>query len=175
MKKTIVTILLLCLLATGALALSACNEAGKYNAVLYSGADDWFLGEFLDAHRTKGAFYPNENYIEGISSWNDRYIKDNTSPSTYQCVIDNEEDFGKVFAEFPPRVNFAEDMLVVYFYTETDPKELRLDRLTLEDGALRVECKFPFSTKNDTVAPYRNCLVLKMDKVEILTVEFVID
>lgn len=84
MEKTIAAILLLCLLATGASALSACNDEGakdmteELNAEFY----DWATG------------YMDEGYL--LSQPSTEYLGDETT-----IVVAGSEMFSEIFKKFP--------------------------------------------------------------------------
>ena len=62
MKKVILSLISIII---GLSFLVGCG-GNKYNAVLYSHAENWISEEFLDENRVK-AYYPNKDYVEGES------------------------------------------------------------------------------------------------------------
>ena len=183
MKKTIATILLLCLLATGLLTLSACNEAEtepneaeEYHAAYYDDVEELMKEDFLYANKVK-AYYCNPLYIEGVTEWTDRYIYAENAPTSRTFIVTDESGFSLMFSSFPTDVDFANQMVVIHMFTVINGRAHYFERLTVDDGVLRVEIseeRVPPGLA-DTTMPGCKCVAVLMDKAEIISAEFVID
>lgn len=63
------------------LTLISCNNV-KYNAIMYSSAQELLSDDFLKEKRVEGALYVNEE-----SDGDDKYIRDKASPSSREFII----------------------------------------------------------------------------------------
>ena len=183
MKKTIATILLLCLLATGLIVLSACNEAEtkpneaeEYHAAYYDDVCGAMKKEFLYANKVK-AYYCNPLYIEGVTEWTDRYIYAENAPTARTFIVTDESEFSLMFSSFPTDVDFANQMVVIHMFTVINARAHYFERLTVDGEVLRVEISEERVPPDfaDTTMPGCKCVAVLMDKAEITSAEFVID
>ena len=155
MKKTAATILLLCLLATGLIVLSACNDEGAKDMTAELNAEfyDWATG------------YMDEGYL--LSQPSTEYLGDETT-----IVVTGSEMFSEIFKEFPQEVDFSREILVVYLFNDIyNGFECRLTGITLQDGVLVVSVLHTLSPKTQdglrppsTSQPTQRAAVIKLDK-----------
>ena len=89
---------------------AGCENKIPYNAVLYSNANGWMNEAFLKENITRGCVYRNEEG-EVVSVTGEAYPKTNT------FIIQTKEEFEKVFAEFPPKIDFEKEMLILHMFT----------------------------------------------------------
>lgn len=182
MKKAVATILTLCLLATGLIVLSACNEAEtkpneaeEYHAVFYDDVGGVMKEDFLYANKVK-AYYSNPLYIEGVTEWADRYIYAEDAPTSRAFIATDESEFSLMFSSFPTDVDFANQMVVIHMFTVINGRAHYLERLTVDGEVLRVEIseeRVPPGLA-DTTMPGCKCVAILMDKTEISLAEFVV-
>ena len=164
---------LTCLFACAAGALTACDEAKKYHAEFYDDVEEFMNVEFLKENRVGQAFYPAGDFSE-----DQEYIKDEISPPTRTFIVTDEEEFARMFDEFPEKIDFNNQMMLVYMFVTTTPRNFEMTDLSLKEGALQVDYKMKMeigdqlnSIKDDVMA-YRRCFALIMDKTDIKGAEF---
>lgn len=153
-----------------------CSFAGcsaiKFNAVLYSHADEWVDEDFIKDNKVK-AFYLNDDYTEGISDPNEKYIRDKDSPSSRVFIINDEDEYNRIFSKSPINVNFEKEMVILYIFSDVNPyRKYKLKGINLEDNILTVQTKLEYKNINDTTMPYPRCFMLKMKKTEVREVKF---
>ena len=158
-KLAALGIALTCLFACAAGVLTACNEAKKYHAEFYDDVEEFMNDEFLKENRVA-------------------YIKDETSPSARTFIVTNKEEYVQIFDEFPEKIDFTNQLIIVYMFVTTTPRNFEMTDLSLKEGVLRVSYKVEMSIgdrlhsiKDDVIA-YRRCFALVMDKTDITTAEF---
>lgn len=107
---------------------AGCSSNNKYNAVLYSNTTEWIDETFLNDNRVK-AYYLNENYIDGQSDPNDKYIYDTTSPSSRVFTVSDEAEYNRIFSNSPLDIDFEHEMVILYIFSDVYPaREYRLKK-----------------------------------------------
>ena len=149
---------------------AGCGNQLLYNAVLYSNAKEWMNEEFLKKNLTRGSQYVNEEG-EIVSADGESYLETKT------FIIQSNEDFNEIFTEFPPEIDFEKDMILIYIFTTTtgiQPYDIK--NVNLDGSIVKIECKlkrYSGIAKDSLSAPGQRCLVIKMDKLDITSVEFI--
>lgn len=151
--------------------LIGCSN-NRYNAVLYSNATEWIDKTFLNDNKVK-AYYFNENYIDGQSDPNDKYIYDEASPSSRVFIIDDESEYNRIFSNFPLNIDFEHEMVILYIFSDVYPaREYKLKKIEVNGEVLTVKTELEQKNVDDVAIPYQRCIVVKMNKVEINEVRF---
>lgn len=140
----------------------------NYNAVIYDTAKEWMNEAFLQANSTQGTKY------DGV------YLDNDTRPKTNTKIIENIEEFNAAFIEFPVDINFEKEMLIMYFHTgdslintSTGDRILtyKIKKINANNGELNIVFEKKKTVKGPTGSPpTQECLVVKMDKIEINTI-----
>jgi hypothetical protein len=120
--------------------------------------------DFLKANRTYGASYWNEN---GIME------RDLTSPKFRTYIITEKARLDEILSVCP-EIDFEKEMVVMYAYTSTNGRARKIISVTLDNKNLKIEFKFVEGIPGykDGKMPETEFLVLRMDKLDIDTVEF---
>lgn len=169
LKIATLGVALTCLVICMTGLLVACNEAKKYHAEFYGDVEESMNEDFLKENRVGKAYYPNEYYIEGV---NERYVYDEISPLTRTFIVNDEEEFVKMFDSFPTEIDFEKQMLIVHMFRVINGRPYHMKKLQVEGGILRVEIKEENCNSDDTTMPGRKCVAIVMDKAEIASAEF---
>jgi len=121
-----------------------------------------FQPDFLKNNMTYGAYYYDDN---------GELVSDRTSPGTRTYIITNQDEFDEVFISFP-QIDFDKEMILLYCYTTENTNQRHIKSVELDGGILKIG----FSPDRDTtgIPPFfqRRILVVKIDEIEIETVEF---
>lgn len=145
----------------------------KYNAELFNNAEQWIRDDFLRENRVK-AYYPNENYDENDEQ-SERYIYDETAPLTRTFIISDSVAFDEIFKGDDIAVDFANEILLLYIHSEIYPgRNYSLKKIAVEGGKISVSVEI--EKKNgvgDAAMPAQSCLLVKMDRIEIDSAEFI--
>lgn len=172
MTKTKFLSLILVLLSIFSLLTGCSNNNNKYNAVLYSNTTEWIDETFLNDNRVK-AYYLNENYIDGQSDPNDKYIYDTTLPSSRVFTVGDEAEYNRIFSNSPLDIDFEHEMVILYIFSDVYPaREYRLKKIEVNGEVLTVKTELEQKNVDDAAMPYQRCIVVKMNKVEINEVKF---
>lgn len=142
-KTALITILALILLILG--LFTGCS-GNKYNAKIYSNAEDWLLPSFWEENKAN---------------------KSNT------FVITDKETFDLVFDKDKLDVDFDKQMVCLCIFSDTSPREYVIDDISVEDGKMTIYIKLTHSNKKDAVQAYKRCLAVIMDKNDTSEVEFI--
>jgi hypothetical protein len=120
--------------------------------------------DFLKANTTYDAPYKNEN-----GDWD----LDKTSPKFRTYIITEKARLDEVFSVHPD-VDFEKEMVVMYAYTSTSGRARKITSVTLDNKNLKIEFKYVEGKPGagDAKGPETEFLVLRMDKLDIDTVEF---
>jgi hypothetical protein len=123
-----------------------------------------FNEDFLKANRTYGALYSNGDGTGGV---------DLTSPKDRTYIITEKAWLDEIFSVYP-EIDFEEEMVVMYAYTSTSGRARKITSVTLDNKDLKIEFKFVDGIPgyHDAKRPETEFLVLRMDKLDIDTVEF---
>ena len=161
-----IVVLICCLLG-----VAGCGNT--YNAELFNNAEQWILDDFLRENRVK-AYYPNESYDENDEQ-SESYIYEETAPLTRTFIIADDKAFGEIIKENAIAVNFANEMLLLYIHPEIYPgRNYSLKKITVEGKKVSVSVKIEKrSGVGDAAMPAQSCLLVKMDKIEVDSVEFI--
>ena len=170
--KKLLSILCAVLAAIALFSFAGCGN--KHNAVLYSYANDWIDEDFLNENRVKG-YYVNEDYIEGMSDWDTRYIYDSNSPSERTFIITGEEEFNHIFTKCTVEVDFSKKMVILYIFSDCYPKTriYNLEKIKSENRKLEINYKLENNKRNDAVMLYQRCFMVVLDILDITDVEFI--
>lgn len=145
----------------------------KYNAVLYSHAENWISEEFLSENRVK-AYYPNKDYVEGESDPADRYLYDKESPVSRTFILDNKEEFNKIFSKYDSTVDFENQIVILYIFADVNPyRDYFFNKLILKKQSLEIYYRLQRKNVDDATPPYQRCFMFKMDKVALDSVVFI--
>lgn len=154
--------------------LTGCNGINKYNAVMYSHAQNWLTKEFQREHRVS-------SYVE----WPPNFQYEEFDPDEYYCydkslddertiIIPTQEEFDKAFKQCGYTVCFEKELVILYFFGDCSPRDYYLKKVTLKDKTLNIEFKLKEIPRvYDTIQLYQRCFMVKMNKVEFDTVNFI--
>jgi len=152
--------------------VSGCSS-NKSTAKLYSNSKEWVLPSFLENNKVGGAFYKNPNYVEGQDELDEEYYYDEESPASRTFIITDREKYNTVFVEDSLKVDFEKEMVILYIFPDVYSREYQLEELSVNDQIVTVKYKLESSDKKDATAPYQRCMVLKMEKSDVLSAEFI--
>ena len=164
MNSTIRKILTLGVVIIITFGLVACGGE-RYNAVLYDNASVWIHEEFLKDNLTKGA----------KPFWHDAIVDDEILPENTTHIVIGIDDFNIILKEFPPKVDFEKEMLIVYVCTNIYMgSNYNIDNIDIKDGTLSIKVKRQSMNRVAHIAsaPKQRCFIVKMNKNDINTVNF---
>ncbi len=155
-------ILILGVLMVMAFSLGACENKIPYNAVMYDDAGKWIAEQFLLENITQGA------YFEGINT------DDNSYPKSVARLIKSGEEFEAIFTEFPLEIDFDKSIVCIYVFTCNYVRPYKINKIVVDNQTLKIEVKSvkPKEAVGDAVRSWQRCLVVKMDKTDVISVEF---
>lgn len=155
-------ILVLGVIMSIVLSLAACKDAPLYNAKFYDDAGKWIHQEFLIENLTRGAYFEGQN------------TDDDSYPKSVTRLIKSKGEFDAIFAEFPMEIDFDKSMICLYIFTCNYVRPYEISKITIDNQMLKiaVESIKPKGTTGDAVRSWQRCLVVKMDRLEIDTLEF---
>jgi len=164
MKKTFFYTLTVCIpvllcVFTGCGATKG-EEMLPYNAILGLGGPSVLREDFMEANRTYGAHWDEE--------------KDSTSPEFRTFIVTEKAKLDEIFSVCS-EVDFEKGMVVMYAYTSVYGNRYHIIKsVTLNNKSLRIEFKYVEGKPGlkDASSPQTRFLVIKMDKLDIDTVEF---
>ena len=132
----------------------------KFDAEVIDLSSLTFREDFLKANRTYGAHYENGGY-------------DQTLPEFRTFVITEKAKLDEVFSVCP-KIDFIKEMVVMYAYTSEYGHKRRIKNITLDNKTLKIKFKIAEGLPgfSDASMPITRFLVIKMDKLDIDTVEF---
>ena len=136
----------------------------KYNAVLYDNAVEWINTEFANENLTRGIHYEPDFYT------------DETYPSERTFIVNNREKYDEIFISGLKEldIDFDMQMLVVYTFTTVYHRNNRIKKTEVKNQVLTISYKMEekFGV-GDASMPYQRWFVVKLDAVDISSVEFV--
>lgn len=147
------------------ISFSACgNDEIPYNAVLYDNVKEGIKTEFLRDNLTYGAY----------NEYGDEPLMDMHSPETRSFIIKEQDELNKIFIEFLPNIDFEREMVLMYGITSATSLPYKIEKIELKDELLKIEFKIvaPKRVPSDGPKPYTRWFVIKIDKLNITTVQF---
>jgi hypothetical protein len=137
-----------------------------FNAILGAGGPLAYKEDFLKANRLYDVLYLNEN---GDWEWE----LDETLPKFRTFIITDKAQLDEIFSVYPD-IDFEEDMVVMYVYPGIYSRERKITSIILDNKNLKIEFTIADGKPGtgDATAPQIHFLVLRMDKLDIDTVEF---
>lgn len=160
MKKIILSgifiILSLCLTF-----VCGCN---KYNAVVSSKVNKEISVEFLKENRVK-AYYVEEETGD--------LFYDENAPDYRNFIITSNDEFNKIFTNTDLTVDFEKEMVLLYIFGDDYPsRDYFLKNISLDGQTLNVKIKLEKRDVCDATMPFQRCLMVKLDKLDVVAVNF---
>ena len=151
------------------------EEIMPYHARIGLGGDIMFKEEFLKANRLYGEIYKNDNWDPEDAS-SKEYLADETSQIFRTYIITDKAQLDEIFSVYPD-IDFKKEMVVMYAYSSIYNNIHYQDKLisiTLANKHLKIEFKIVGGKPGYGIAhmPQRTFLPIKMDKLDIETIEF---
>jgi len=147
------------------------EEMLPFNATQDVGGPLAFREDFLKENRTYGVLFWNGNG----DPWDIRNLEwDETSQKFRAFIITEKAQMDEIFSVYPA-IDFEKDMVVMYAYTCIYMgRELKITSVTLDNKNLKIDFKIVAGKPGykDASMPQTRFLVLRMDKLDIDTVEF---
>jgi len=148
-------------------AFSSCEttkdeEILPFNAIIGAGGPLTYKEDFLKANKTYGSYNFNGNRVD-----------DETSPKFRTFIITEKARMNEIFS-FYPDIDFEKDMLVMYAYTSVYNRQQIIKSITIDNKNLIIEFKIADAKPGykDASMPQTRFLVVRMNKLDIDTVEF---
>lgn len=101
---------------------------------------------------------------------------DETYPESRTFIVENSEVYNRIFNNDIENfdVDFNKQMLIVYTFRAINHRNLKLISVNLQDAILRITFEsISKSGIGDTCMPYQRWIVIKLDKIEVKSVEFI--
>lgn len=176
-RKIIVTFIFLCILCLSVSCLSDDNvpdtinaEVLSENTTMYDASVLWLKEDYKASNYTRNA---GGQHTDG--------------PVERIVQINTEKEFDKAFKEFPTKIDFDKQMLILYFYTgnnlfSSDGKRLyyhELKNVIYQNQSLTFECvgvKTAVRKKGeevpDATLPFQRCVTFVVPKLKISQIDF---
>ncbi len=171
MKLSIGRFFAVALAAILLLTLCACGNA--HNAAVYGDrADEWINADFAAANYTSGI------YIDGVDTVTDA----DDYPRSRSFIVNTQERYDEIFKpDTQISVDFDYEMLVVCTFTSTYVRPVEIAKLKQNGETLSVTLEqkrtsdfFLALRAGAACQPYQRYVVLKMDKLDVTTVELTV-
>lgn len=152
---------------------TGCSSVARFDATLYGYANDWMDQAFLKENRIKGAWYDNENYVPHTTGVKKGWYEEN-APESRTFIITTKEEYASFFPSSAVDIDFEKEMVVLYMFCDSSPREYHLESMKLQGKVLTVMVALEQSERDaaGSVMPYARCAMLKMEKTNIDKVVF---
>lgn len=140
--------------------LMGCSK-NKYNATLYDDVNEWIDEDFSTTNLTYGAYY------------DDVLLEDDSYPVARDFILCSQQECEGVIKNLSElNVNFEEEMLILYTFTTVYHRDIKLKNIEVTDDVLKISLQFDKkSGVGDAAMPYQRFLILKLERLEIASVE----
>ena len=88
-------------------------------------------------------------------------------------IISDEETFNEIFTGDDFSVDFDNEMLLLYIFPKMYPRNYILKKIIVEGRKISVSVEIEKRNVNDAAMPSQSCLLVKMDRIEIDSAEFI--
>lgn len=150
---------------------------GQYNATMYSYANEWIKEEFIENNKVSSAYYRNENYNPELEyddeNWVEKFFKDENAPRSRTFIIKNEKTFNEIFTENSMDVNFDKEMVVLHIEGDVYSRDCYLLSILNNNNKLTFNYMHEITMLSDASQPGPRCIVIKMKKMDVSSVEFI--
>ena len=140
------------------------GEMLPFNAIIGVGGPLEFKEDFIKSNRTYGALY-----------WNEigELVEDITSPKFRTFIVTEKAQLEDIFSVYPD-IDLEKNMIVMYVFTAIYVRALKITNITLFNEKLKIDFKYQKGKPdhNDATSPQTRFLVLRMNKLDIDTLEF---
>lgn len=158
MKKNFLFVIFCLLFITG------CNV---YNAKIYSQINDYVKSEVFDNDLTY------EHYVDGGYIMIHYFHEDDII-----YLIKTEEEYKKVFNDFPDEIDFEKEMLCVVVYMDCTSYDYNIRNIKINDNQLTITIRDERPIKllpygGSSPIPFQRVIAVKMEKKDITNVKFI--
>jgi len=146
-----------------------------YNAMIGAEGILKFKDDFWNTNKISGVTYKNENWDPEDPS-SEEYFQDEASPPFRTFIITEKAQMDEIFTIYPD-LDFEKEMLILYIFRSSYNNicyQQKLINVILDKKNLKIQftiIQIKPSDKN-TTTPQQTSLVIKIDKLNIDTVEF---
>ena len=142
-------------------------DGGFTEGIYDNKANEKFKESFLQDNKVSGASYYNDNYDPNDLD-SQKYIYDSTSPKEIIIVIDSKEKHDQIF-DCEHDVDYDNEILILRLFADTSCSYWLHD-VILENGTLTIIFNYKINSSTD---PVRHFHIIKIDKIEYETIEFI--
>ena len=140
-----------------------CSVELPYHAELYDHAVSWIREDFQTEHPVK---------IVGFSDVEDT----EQYPKTRTFIVSDEAEYERIFLDDIAEldVDLSEKMLIVYTFSAEYVRPAKISGMHLDGDVLTVEYEIDLIPETGSaVKPFQRWFILKLDKIEFSSVNFV--
>lgn len=101
------------------------------------------------------------------------------TPKPFNVIIKTEDEFNSAFGDAPEEisVNFSKESLIICAFTTEYHRQITLESIKADDGALIIEYKMKspsgFFSVGDAAMPFERFVAIKINSQDIETAEFI--
>ncbi len=138
----------------------------KYNAIVISDGYT-FKPNFLKENRTRDSHYLDENGELAVA-------EGESYPQYRVFCFKSQAESDAVFSNFSASIDYEKEMLIIYFFTSYNSSLCKIDKVILEANVLIIRYKYekPQNRGDNITIPMQRCLIVKIDKLEVESIEF---
>lgn len=163
MKKIIISLIITFM---SLLFVTGCDNM-PYNAKIYH-ADNWIKSDFANDNLIRNTYYFSDDSDEEFHTEGEEY------PLSRTFIVESDEERDKIFIENKVHADFNNQIVIVHTFRATNHREINLVSVRMQDNVLKITFESPSKSKViDTCMPYQRWIVIKLDKVEFASVEFI--
>ena len=140
-----------------------CSEESPYHTELYDNAVSWLREDFQTENPVR---------VAGFSDVED----DKQYPKTRTFIVSDETEYEKIFLDDIAEldVNLSEKMLIVYTFSIEYVRPAKISKMHLDGDVLTVEYEIELIPgTGNAVSPFQRWFILKLDKINFSSVNFV--
>lgn len=146
---------------------SGCSRNQYEAEVLSDNASEIINQSFYEQNYTYGAYYDSNTSLQ-----------DSTVPVSRTFVIKTQEEYDNIIVRNANlNVDFASEIIVVYTYTSDYVRDIKIDDIQVVEQNLNIKLSLSKASKGagDAVQPFQRYVVLKMKKIDFVTIEVVVN
>ncbi len=149
----------------------------RYNATLYSNANNFIDTEFYYNNKLYDTHYLNPNYVEGVTPESEKMIRYLDGPYSRTFIITTKEEYDEIITNEQLAVDFEKQMVVLYMFSISYPNlEYHLRNIYINDDILTIKYKagdYDWNDRNNHLPySYARCFLITINKLDIKEVKF---
>ena len=165
MKKRIIAILLICI------TLFAVGCGNKYNAQLYTSAEEWLDRDFINENTVRAYYIMDDPLVTDDGIAFDR-VYHGDAPTSLTFIFNEENEFKQAFTRYDGAIDFEKQTVLLYIFANIYPRKFKIKKIAVNGDTADIEIYMQKRRVADATAPTPAYFMIVCDKLAITQANF---